>query len=317
MRRNASGISCLLALDKPLGLSSHDVVNRVRRILGERRVGHAGTLDPDASGVLVVGVGLATRLLGMLTLDDKRYDARIVFGSETTTDDAEGDVIRTADVPERLREEAVAKVVVQSLVGTFEQVPPAFSAISVDGRRAYDRARSGEVVELPARSVTVYEAQLRSVQSDEPLTWDCTFHVSKGTYIRSIARDLGRSMGTAAHLCGLRRTASGPIDISQCLTLEALEELGPAHVAERALDPVAVLALAHHELNAYERDAVAVGKRFTCRSVIDTDGKVRPANEGERICLVSGNRLMGVWEVRDGRCSCVANFIEGVGGVRV
>lgn len=316
MKRNASGISCLLALDKPRGLSSHDVVNRVRRILGERRVGHAGTLDPDASGVLVVGVGPATRLLGMLTLDDKRYAARIAFGSETDTDDAEGTVIRTAEVPARLREEAVAQVVVQSLEGSFDQVPPAYSAISVDGKRAYDRARSGEAVELAARHVTVYEARLRNVEDGEPLVWTCDFRVSKGTYIRSIARDLGRSMGTAAHLCGLQRTASGPIDIRQCLTIEELEQLGPERVNERAIDPVAALELAHHELNAYELEAAAVGKHFTCRSVVGVDGMARPAREGERVCLVSGSRLMGVWEIRGGRVACVANFVEGIGGVR-
>ena len=118
MKRGMSGINCLIAIDKPLGISSHDVVNRVRRILGERRVGHAGTLDPDASGVLVVGVGQATRLLGLLTLDDKRYDACIRFGAETNTDDAEGIVTREAEVPARLGEPAVATAVVASLVGT-------------------------------------------------------------------------------------------------------------------------------------------------------------------------------------------------------
>lgn len=316
MKRNASGISRLLAIDKPRGLSSHDVVNRVRRILGERRVGHAGTLDPDASGVLVVGVGPATRLLGMLTLDDKRYLARIAFGSETDTDDAEGAVVRTADVPARLHEEAVARVVVESLAGSFEQIPPAYSAISVNGKRAYDRARSGEAVALPARPVTIYEAHLRCVEAGEPLVWDCDFHVSKGTYIRSVARDLGRSMGTAAHLCGLQRTASGPIGIDQCLTLEELEQLGPARVSERALDPVAALELARHELNDYELAAAAVGKHFTCRRVVDAGGLERPAREGERICLISGSRLMGVWEVHGGRVSSVANFTEGIGGVR-
>ena len=315
MKRSASGINCLLAIDKPLGLSSHDVVGRVRRILGERRVGHAGTLDPDASGVLVVGVGQATRLLGMLTLDDKRYDARIAFGCETTTDDAEGEVVREADVPARLGEPAVAQAVVASLVGTSEQVPPAYSAISVDGRRAYDRARSGEEVELPARTVTVHEAQLTGVETGERLVWDCSFHVSKGTYIRSIARDLGRSMGTAAHLCGLRRSASGPIGLDSCVTLEELERAGAAGVMGCALDPAKALGLATHELSDYELEASAVGRRFGCRSVMDPDGAERQPQEGERISLVRDGRLMGVWELRDGRMACVANFPEGIGGV--
>ncbi len=315
MKRNSSGINCLLAIDKPEGLSSHDVVGRVRRILGERRVGHAGTLDPSATGVLVVGVGQATRLLGMLTLDDKRYDAYVSFGHETSTDDAQGEVTRTADVPERLVEPAVAAAVVASLVGTYEQLPPAYSAISVNGRRAYDRARAGEEVELPPRQVTVYAAELLEVPSVEPVTWHCSFHVSKGTYIRSIARDLGRSMGTAAHLSGLRRCASGSIDLTRCVTLEELEHVGPESVLGVALDPVDVLGLASHELNEYEREAVAVGRRFTCRSV--KEGKTpRPPREGERVCLVAHDLLKGVWALHEGRLACVANFPEGIAGVR-
>ena len=315
MRRNASGLNCLLAIDKPRGLSSHDVVNRVRRILGERRVGHAGTLDPDASGVLVVGVGQATRLMGMLTLDDKRYEARIAFGAETTTDDAEGEVVRRAEVPERLGDEAVASVVVQSLKGTFDQVPPAYSAISVDGRRAYDRARAGESVELAPRNVTVYDAQLIGVDASDGLVWDCDLHVSKGTYVRSIARDLGRSLNTAAHLCGLRRTSSGPIDIDHCVTLEHLEEVGPEGVMECCLDPVQALQHAYHELNPYESEMVAVGRQFSCRSVTTLRGETRPVEAGERVSLVASGRLMGVWEERGSRLACVANFTDGIAGV--
>ena len=316
MRRSASGINCLLAIDKPLGISSHDVVNRVRRALGERRVGHAGTLDPAASGVLVVGVGQAARLLGMLTLDDKRYDARIAFGTQTSTDDAEGEVVRTADVPARLADPAIAEVICASLVGPCDQTPPAYSAISVDGRRAYDRARSGEDVELPVRHVTIYEARFQGVEQIDELIWDCSFHVSKGTYIRSIARDLGESLGTASHLCGLRRTASGPIDLSQCVTLDELEAAGAAGVADLSLDPVLALQLPYHELNDYERDDVAVGRRFTCRSITEIDGARRPPRDGDRMSLVRDGRLMGVWESHDGRISCVANFPNGIEGVR-
>ena len=315
MRRSSSGINCLLAIDKPLGLSSHDVVGRVRRILGERRVGHAGTLDPAASGVLVIGVGQATRLLGMLTLDDKRYDASIAFGCETATDDAEGEVVREAEVPARLAEPAVAGAVVASLVGPCEQTPPAYSAISVDGRRAYDRARAGEEVVLPARHVVVHEATLVGVREGERLVWDCSVHVSKGTYIRSIARDLGRSMGTAAHLCALRRTASGPIGLDACVTLEELEATGASDVMAHAIDPAAALGLSTHELTDYERDAAAVGRRFGCRKVVDANGGERQPHEGEHICLVRDGLLRGVWELRDGHMACVSNFPEGIGGV--
>lgn len=317
MKRSSSGLNCLLALDKPYGLTSHDVVGKARRLLGERRIGHAGTLDPAATGVLVLGVGQATRLMGMLTLDDKRYEACIAFGAETATDDAEGEVVRTAEVPERLAEEAVAAAVVASLVGPCEQVPPAYSAISVDGRRAYDRARAGEEVSLPTRSVTIHEASLMGVERrDGALVWRCAFHVSKGTYIRSIARDLGRSMGTAAHLCELRRTSSGPIAIDDCLTLDELELLGASGVLSRALDPVRALAHPSHELNDYEREAVSVGRPFGCRTVVTATGERRSPNEGERISLVDGPKLMGVWEERGGRLACVANFPEGISGVR-
>ena len=316
MRRGDSGLNLLLAIDKPRGLSSHDVVGRVRRALGERRVGHAGTLDPEATGVLVVGVGQATRLMGLLTLDDKRYDACITWGNQTSTDDAEGEVVRSADVPERLADPALATVIVQSLVGECEQQPPAYSAISVDGKRAYARARAGEDVELPTRKITIHEADLLSVESGDPLRWNVSLHVSKGTYVRSIARDLGLSMGTAAHLSRLRRTASGPIGIDSCVTLEELESRGVEGVQGLAVDPVEALGLPSHELNDYEREAVAVGRRFSCRKIRGKDGTMRPPAEGERISLVSCHRLMGVWEVRDARLASVASFPDGVVGVR-
>ena len=315
MKRAASGINCLLAIDKPEGLTSHDVVARVRRLLGERRVGHAGTLDPAATGVLVVGVGQATRLLGQLTLDDKRYDARITFGTETTTDDGEGEVVRTCDVPARLAEPAVASAVVSSLVGTCDQVPPSYSAISIDGKRAYDRARAGEQVEMPTRQVTIHEATLKAVESSEPVVWRCSFHVSKGTYIRSIARDLGRSMGTAAFLSDLRRTASGSIDLSECITLEELAELGQQGVMSRALDPAKALALALCKIGDRELRCVQHGRAFAS-SMVWCDNVRREPHQGERVALVRGDRLYGVWACTDGMYRSVANFPDGIQGVR-
>ena len=315
MRRGESGISCLLAIDKPEGLSSHDVVGRVRRALGERRVGHAGTLDPAATGVLVVGVGLATRLLGLLTLDDKRYVARVVFGSQTTTDDAEGEVVRTAPVPPELREADFATSALRALEGPCSQVPPAFSAISVDGRRAYDRARSGEQVELAARDITIYEAQLLALEDADPLCWTCAFHVSKGTYIRSIARDLGEQLGTAAHLGGLRRTASGPVGLGACMTLDELGKSDPSQVLQHALDPVRALQLPVLQLTDSELADVQVGKRLPTRSVEAQDGSTRIPVRGERVALVHGSLLMGVWECKGSVLASVANFPAGITGV--
>ncbi len=316
MKRGTSGISCLLAIDKPLGLSSHDVVNRVRRALGERRVGHAGTLDPAASGVLVVGVGQATRLLGMLTLDDKRYEARIRFGAETSTDDAEGEVTREAEVPSRLAESAVAAAVVASLVGPCDQVPPAFSAISVDGRRAYDRARSGEQVELPVRHVTIHEASLVDVDTSDGLVWTCSLHVSKGTYVRSIARDLGRSMGTAAHLCGLRRTSSGPVGEQVCLSLEELEQMTALEdVLSRALDPTDALRLPLRALSEADLEDVRCGRQVRVGQA-KQGGGLDSLDQSARVCMVREGRLYGVWEVRGRRLASVATFPDGIMGVR-
>lgn len=330
MRRGGGTVSCLLAIDKPTGLTSHDVVGRVRRILGERRVGHAGTLDPMASGVLVVGVGQATRLLGLLTLDDKRYDARIRFGAETATDDVEGEVTRTAPVPDELCDAAHAAGLLRSLEGPCDQLPPAYSAISIDGRRAYERARSGERVELPPRRVTIHEARLTGIVRADgpsgdaaaggaegaPLSWDCSFLVSKGTYIRSIARDLGRLAGSAAHLTALVRRASGSVTLEDCLTLAALEELGAARCLEAALDPVCALGLASHELDDEQLADVMVGRRFALGEACGAGGTTYASAPGERLALTRRGSLMGVWERRDALVASVATFPEGIRGVR-
>ena len=181
-RRTPSQLNMLLAVDKPVGCTSHDVVSQCRRALHERRVGHAGTLDPMASGVMVVGVGQATRLLGMLTLDTKSYVADISFGVETNTDDAEGEPI-AAD----LRDPAYARERLCAMLGPQMQVPPAFSAISVNGVRAYKAAREGNAVELPPRPVEVYSADLIAVSGEgDACVWTAAFSVSKGTYIRAL-----------------------------------------------------------------------------------------------------------------------------------
>ena len=213
-RRTPSQLNMLLAVDKPVGCTSHDVVSQCRRALHERRVGHAGTLDPMASGVMVVGVGQATRLLGMLTLDTKSYVADISFGAETNTDDAEGEAVRTVAVANELRDPAYARERLAALLGPQMQVPPAFSAISVNGVRAYKSAREGNAVDLPPRPVEVYAADLIAVGGEgDTCVWTVAFSVSKGTYIRALARDLGRACESAAHISALRRTASGVVSI--------------------------------------------------------------------------------------------------------
>ena len=284
-KRSQCRINLLLGIDKPSGMTSHDVVARVRRSLGERRVGHAGTLDPMATGVMVVGVGQATRLLGLITLDTKSYIAEITFGAETDTDDAEGRVVREASArPElfdsafaskavtdviaarpELFDSAFASKAVTDVIGVQEQVPPAYSAISVNGVRSYKRARSGEDVELPARTIEVIDALLLGVEKrgGNPV-WTVAFTVSKGTYIRALARDLGRTLDNAAHLSALRRTASGSIGISSCL---ALDEVNEASAQASALDPVAVLGALACSVGEDVLGDIANGRRLPAASV--------------------------------------------------
>lgn len=315
MSRRPSALSALIAIDKPAGLTSHDVVSRVRRALGERRVGHAGTLDPAATGVLVVGVGQATKLLGLLTLDRKGYRATFSLGAETTTDDAEGEVTRSAPVPDELMEADVAAAAVAGLVGEADQVPPAFSAVSVGGRRAYAMARAGEQVELAPRHVTVHDARLVGVVADER-AWVVDLDVSKGTYIRSIARDLGRDLGCYAHVSALRRTFSGPVGLDACVTLAELDAGGADLVRERCLDPVAVLGLPARELGYAEVADASCGRRIEPGLVTDADGARREPAPGERVALTLAGGLAGIWERRGASLVCSTNFPQAIEGVR-
>ncbi|PKK13069.1 tRNA pseudouridine(55) synthase TruB [Thermomonospora sp. CIF 1] len=215
--------SGLVIVDKPAGWTSHDVVARLRRLTGTRRVGHAGTLDPMATGVLVVGVGKATRLLGHLALTDKVYEATIRLGQSTDTDDAEGEI--TATAPAGGVTDAALQAAVKGLTGQIMQVPPRVSAIKVDGRRAYKMARKGQEVELKPRPVTVADFTVTAVRRhDDLIDVDAVITCSSGTYIRALARDLGEALGTGGHLTALRRTRVGPYGLEQARTLEQLAE---------------------------------------------------------------------------------------------
>ncbi len=217
------GRSGLVVVDKPGGMTSHDVVARVRRIAGTRKVGHAGTLDPMATGVLLVGVNRATRLLGHLALTEKAYDATIRLGSATTTDDAEGEVVRRTAAG-HLAEQDV-RAAAEGFVGDIEQRPSAVSAVKVEGRRAYARVRAGEEVELPARRVTVHELRVDDVRPDrDGLAVDVSVRCSSGTYVRALARDLGEALGVGGHLTALRRTAVGPFALDRARSLDALAD---------------------------------------------------------------------------------------------
>jgi tRNA pseudouridine55 synthase len=211
----------IVIVDKPAGLTSHTVVARIRRLAGTRKVGHAGTLDPMATGVLVVGLNRATRLLGHLQLADKSYDATVRLGVSTTTDDAEGEVVSTAPV-DGITAEAI-EAAVAGFRGEISQVPSKVSAIKVDGRRAYERVRAGEEVALKARSVTVSRYDVVDVRpGPSGIEVDISVDCSSGTYIRALARDLGTELGVGGHLTALRRTQVGSFDISVAHTLESL-----------------------------------------------------------------------------------------------
>jgi tRNA pseudouridine55 synthase len=231
--------SGLVVVDKDGQMTSHDVVARVRRLAGTRKVGHAGTLDPMATGVLVVGINRATRLLGHLMLTEKAYDATIRLGESTTTDDAEGELLQrvtTAGVTD-----AAILAALGAFVGEIDQVPSAVSAIKVDGKRAYQRVRDGEDVQLAARRVTVHElATSRIARTGEVIDVDVSVRCSSGTYIRSIARDLGGALGVGGHLTSLRRTAVGGFGLDRAHTLAELGEafsLVPIAEAARASFP--------------------------------------------------------------------------------
>ncbi|HEU4910580.1 MAG TPA: tRNA pseudouridine(55) synthase TruB [Actinomycetes bacterium] len=213
----------LVVVDKPAGLTSHDVVARVRRLAGTRRVGHAGTLDPMATGVLVLGVNRATRLLGHLALTEKAYDATIRLGATTVTDDADGEVLVTTSAASVTDEAVVAGLA--ALTGAIEQVPSAVSAVKIDGKRSYKRVREGEQVELPPRPVTVHELTPVATRRDgDFVDVDVRVVCSSGTYVRAIARDLGAALGVGGHLTALRRTRVGPYDLSLAHTLDELAE---------------------------------------------------------------------------------------------
>jgi tRNA pseudouridine55 synthase len=215
--------SGLVIVDKPSGMTSHDVVARVRRLAGTRRVGHAGTLDPMATGVLVVGVEKATRLLGYLTLTEKTYVATIRLGQSTSTDDAEGEP--TGGSPATDIAPGALDAEIAELTGDIWQVPPGVSAIKVNGQRAYKLTRAGAAPELAARPVTVYEFTVTGLrETGDFLDIDAVIRCSSGTYIRALARDLGAALGTGGHLTALRRTAVGPYDLAQAHTLQELED---------------------------------------------------------------------------------------------
>jgi tRNA pseudouridine55 synthase len=270
----------LVIVDKPAGMTSHDVVSRLRRIAGTRRVGHAGTLDPMATGVLVLGVERATRLLGHLALTRKSYDATIRLGQTTVTDDAEGEV--TATVSAGGVTDADIAAAVATLTGEIEQIPSSVSAIKVDGQRAYARVRSGQDVALAARPVSVYRFEIaaRRPGPDGTVDLDVTVDCSSGTYIRALARDLGTALGVGGHLTALRRTRVGPFTLDAARTLEALSE-DPAVVP---LSAAVATAFPRRDVTAEEAVLLAHGRPLEAGGIAGPYGVFGP--DGEVVALL-------------------------------
>jgi tRNA pseudouridine55 synthase len=269
----ADGPDGLAVVDKQPGWTSHDVVAKARGILGTKKVGHSGTLDPDATGVLLLGVGKVTRLLRFLGSLPKTYVGEVVLGTETSTLDASGEVTARWEMrsvtPEEFREEAAA------FVGDIEQIPPMVSAVKVGGKRLHELAREGKEVDREPRPVTVH--RLEVTETDDPLVYRIEVECSSGTYIRTLAADIGRELGGGAHLRNLRRTAIGPHTLAEAHLLEDLELLAPtaavAHLAQVTVDdetarlvvqgrkldlvphghPVAVLSASGELLAVYEK----------------------------------------------------------------
>ena len=295
--------SGILLVDKPQGITSHDVVSRVRRAAGTRKVGHAGTLDPLATGLLVLGLNSSTRLLTFLVGLDKTYEATIRLGVATTTDDSEGETTATHDAS-AVTDEAI-DAGVRALSGPISQVPTTVSAIKVNGRRAYDLAREGVEVELKARDVTISEFSVHDRRTAEVVDeagrtvtvrdLDVRVRCSSGTYVRALARDLGAGLGVGGHLTALRRTTVGPFDVADAAVLEGIDVapalLPPTAVAER-LFPV-------WRMTADETVDLGHGKRVTV-GIDDTAGPLA--------AVTPSGDLAGLVEVRRGQAVPIVNF---------
>jgi tRNA pseudouridine55 synthase len=289
----------LVVVDKPGGMTSHDVVARVRRLAGTRKVGHAGTLDPMATGVLLVGVGRATRLLGHLQLTDKSYDATIRLGVTTTTDDAEGEVL--AQSPAAHLDVVAVREVLAGFVGDLDQVPSSVSAIKVDGRRAYDRVRAGEQVELDARRVRIDRIDVHDVTRGVEVTdVDVSVRCSTGTYVRSIARDLGEALGVGGHLIQLRRTAVGTFGLDRSHTLEELAEC----YEQLPLEEVARATFASYDLDEQQATDVGFGRKLA----VDLGAGADDTSDGPVALFAPDGTFLALYEQQGELARAVAVF---------
>ena len=279
--------SGLVVVDKPAGLTSHDVIARLRRAFGTRKVGHAGTLDPMATGVLVVGIERGTRFLAHLVAETKSYTGTVRLGASTSTDDAEGEIVSTA-TPGAVAgvDDAAIAAGFADLRGEIMQKPSAVSAIKIDGKRAHERVRAGETVDIPARPVTIHRLDLTDLRRcGEHIDLDIDVLCSSGTYIRSLARDLGDALGVGGHLTALRRTSVGPFDISRALPLA---EIMNRPKLSLSLDEALAASFPVLEVTDDEGAALAMGKWLEPRGLTGVHAAVTP--DGRAVALVKEGR---------------------------
>jgi tRNA pseudouridine55 synthase len=266
----------IVVIDKPAGMTSHDVVGRCRRVFSTRRVGHAGTLDPMATGVLVIGVERATKILGLLTTVSKSYTGTVRLGQTTSTEDAEGELLQSVSA-EHVTGEAIAAAVA-GLRGEIKQVPSAVSAIKVGGRRAYQLVREGHDVELEARPVRIHRFEVSDVRShDQLVDVDVEVDCSSGTYIRALARDLGAALGVGGHLTSLRRTRVGRFGLDHS---HSLDDLAAQPRLNWTLDEACLLIFPRRDLTTEEAEATSNGRPLSAAGMdcvyaaSDADGRV-------------------------------------------
>ncbi|WP_236683048.1 tRNA pseudouridine(55) synthase TruB [Demequina globuliformis] len=278
----------IVLVDKPAGWTSHDVVGRMRRLAGTRKVGHAGTLDPMATGLLVIGIGKATKLLTYVVGHDKTYTATMRLGQTTVTDDAEGDVVDTSDTAGVTQADIAAAIT--TLTGDIQQVPSAVSAIKIKGERAYKRVRDGEDVEIPPRPVTVHEfAVTRARREGTFIDLDVRVEVSSGTYVRALARDLGAALGVGGHLTALRRLNVGDFEVADAMTLDQLGAVVDAggEVPRLPLGAAGADILPVRALTDREARTLGFGQQFDDTEDFRWDGPLAGIDpQGELIAIV-------------------------------
>lgn len=306
MKRGQSGYSFIVGINKKAGKSSHSSLNYLKKTLGESRIGHAGTLDPFAQGVLIALVGPAARLNQYISCDDKSYLADITFGKTTLTDDIDGEVINVFDIPCVINDENYAKQILDQFTGNLLQKPPIYSAIKQEGRKACDEARKGNIVNLKPREITVLKAELQSI--DYP-TWNVNFDVSKGTYIRALARDIGKATGCGAFLSSLIRTKSGRVTLDMCVDEDSSLDV----LFNNSLDPIRLLRYPLFFIDSNLEKAVNNGNFISANEVelhkyIGSDSiddncctssltKLnRPLVNGELICALNNVGLKAIYK---------------------